>query len=84
MTELLTRAFAAAAALPDEQQDEIANILLGLAGAEPPIWPLTPEEHLDLDEAEAEIARGELLSLDEAQAMWTKQETSSGPRTPAS
>ena len=74
MTELLTRAFAAASALPEDQQDEIANILLGLAGAEPSMWLLSPEEHADLDKAEAEIARGELVSLDEAQAMWAKHE----------
>jgi hypothetical protein len=74
MTELLNRAFAFAAALPDEQQDEIANILLGLAGAEPSVLTLTPEEHADLDDADAEIRRGELLSLDEARALWAKHE----------
>jgi len=74
MTELLNRAFAAAAALPAPQQDEIARLLLNLAGFEQPLIVLTAEEHADLDEAEAEVARGEVLSLDEAKALWAKHD----------
>ena len=44
MTELLNRAFAAAAALPEAQQDEIARVLLGLAGVETAPHMLTPAE----------------------------------------
>ena len=74
MTELLTRAFAAASALPEAEQDDIARILLGLAGVEPPVVVLSAEEHADLDEAEAEAARGELISLEDARALWAKHE----------
>ena len=74
MTELLNRAFAAAAALPAPQQDEIARLLLNLAGFEQPLIELTAEEHADLDEAEAEVVRGEVLSLDEAKALWAKHD----------
>jgi hypothetical protein len=74
MTELLTRAFAAAAALPESQQDEIARILLGLAGVEPPTCRLTAEEHADLEQADAEVARNETISLNEARALWAKHD----------
>lgn len=33
---------------------------------------LTPEEEADLDEAETEVARGDLASEDEVNAMWKK------------
>jgi hypothetical protein len=33
---------------------------------------LTPEEQADLDEAEAEIARGELATDEQIRAMWAK------------
>jgi hypothetical protein len=33
---------------------------------------LTPEEEADLDEAEAEIARGDIASEDEVNAVWKK------------
>jgi hypothetical protein len=74
MTELLKQAFAAAAAsaLLDEQQDEIARILLTLAGDEGSVIILAPEERADLAEAEAEVARGETISLEEAEAIWAK------------
>jgi hypothetical protein len=74
MTKLLSQAFAAAAALPDEQQDELARVLLGLTGVEQPPYVLTRDEQADLDEADAEIARGEVVTLDEARAMWAKHE----------
>jgi hypothetical protein len=72
MTKLLEKATAAATALPDEQQDELARVLLQLAGHEQPHIVLTPEEEADLAEAEAEVARGELASDEQVRAMWAK------------
>jgi hypothetical protein len=72
VTRLLDQAFATVSELPDQQQDELARILLQLAGVEQPPYILTSEEHADLDEAEAEIARGELASDEEVDAMWAK------------
>jgi hypothetical protein len=72
MTKLLEKAMAAASALPDEQQDELARVLLQLAGHEQPPIVLTPEEEADLAEAEAEVARGELASDGQVRAMWAK------------
>ncbi len=70
MTRLLEQAFNKVATLPDAQQDELARVLLELAGVDQPPIQLTAEEDADL--AEAEIARGELASTEEVSAMWKK------------
>jgi hypothetical protein len=71
MTRLLEEAFSKVSGLPDSEQDELARTLLELAGVDqPPPIQLTPAEEADL--AEAEIARGELASVDEIHAMWAK------------
>ena len=72
MTRLLDEAVATVSRLPDDQQDELARILLQFTGLEQPPYLLAPEEHADLEEAEAEIARGELASEEEVKAMWAK------------
>jgi hypothetical protein len=72
MTRLLEQAVATVAALPDDVQDEVAYMLLNFAGIEQPTYELTPEEHADLAEAEAEAARGEFATDEEVRAMWAK------------
>ena len=72
MTRLLEQVVAAVSALPDEQQDELARVLMRLAGIEQPIYILSPEEEADLAEADAEIARGELATDEDVRAMWAK------------
>jgi hypothetical protein len=72
MTRLLEQAVATVSALPDEQQDELARVLLQLAGIEQSPYVLTPEEETDLAEADAEIARGDLASDTDVRAMWAK------------
>ena len=44
MTRLLEQAVEAVSALPDEAQDDLARILLQLAGFDQPPYELTPEE----------------------------------------
>jgi hypothetical protein len=70
MTRLLEEALSKVSGLPDSEQDELARTLLELAGVDQPPIQLTPAEEADL--AEAEIARGELASVDEIHAMWAK------------
>jgi hypothetical protein len=70
MTRLLEEAFSMVAALPDARQDELARVMLQLAGVDQPPIRLTPEEEADL--AEAEIERGELATPEEVRAMWAK------------
>ena len=49
MTKLLDRAVEAARGLPPERQDEIARVVLRLAGAEEPPTALTAEERAAID-----------------------------------
>ena len=72
MTRLLDEAVAKARRLPDAAQDEIARVLMTLAGEEPPPIQLTPEEELDLTEALAEAERGEFASDEAMRALWAK------------
>jgi hypothetical protein len=72
MTRLLEEAFSTIAALPDERQDELARVVLQLAGIDQPAIQLTPAEEADLAAAEAEIERGELATAEEVRAMWAK------------
>jgi len=72
MTRLLDEAVAKARRLPDAAQDEIARVLMTLAGEEPPPIQLTPEEERDLTEALAEAERGEFASDEAMRALWAK------------
>lgn len=72
MTRLFEQAVAAVAGLPDDQQDELAQLLLQLAGHEQPPCVLTPEEEADLDASIAEAARGEFATDAEVAAVWAK------------
>jgi predicted transcriptional regulator len=72
MTRLLEQAVEAVSALPDEAQDDLARILLQLAGVDQPPYELTPEEAVDLDASLAEAERGEFATDDEVRAVWAK------------
>jgi predicted transcriptional regulator len=72
MTELLDQAIATVSALPPTRQDEIARVLLQLAGVEQPTYMLNAEEEADLDASIAEAERGEFASDDEVAAVWAK------------
>ncbi len=69
MTKLLDEAIGEIRRLPPETQDEIGRYLLQLASHE----PLDPETISALDEAEAQIARGERASLGSVCAFWRAQ-----------
>jgi predicted transcriptional regulator len=71
MTRLLEKVPAAVSALPDEQQDEAAFILLQFAGIEPSV-ELSAEDEAELDASLAEEALGELATDEEVRAMWAK------------
>ena len=72
MTKLLEHAVETVRNLPAEVQDDLARTLLRLAGEDQPVVGLTADEHADLAEADAEIARGELATDDEIRALWAK------------
>jgi len=73
MTKLLDRALEAARSLPAEAQDDIARVVLQLAGAdeEPPV-PLTPDEQAAISRSKAAAARGEFATDEQVRAVWTK------------
>jgi hypothetical protein len=73
MTELLNKALDAARNLPPAAQDDIARVILRLAGAddEVPI-PLTPEEKAAVAASKRAAARDEFATDDEVRAAWSK------------
>jgi hypothetical protein len=72
MTKLLDRAVEAARSLSPDAQDDIARVVLQLAGDEQPIVALTPDERVAVDRSRAAAARGEFAPDDEVQAVWSK------------
>jgi hypothetical protein len=73
MTKLLEHAVDTVRALPPEVQDELARLLLQLAGEEQPVVQLTADERADLTDADAEIARGEFATDERIRAMLAKR-----------
>jgi hypothetical protein len=73
MTKLLERALDAVRDLPDEAQDDIAQVLLRLVGADDdePI-PLTAGEQAAIGASKAAAARGDFTTDDEVRAVWAK------------
>ena len=74
MTKLLDKALEAACSLPPETQDDIARIVLQLAGGDDatPI-ALSQEEREAIAASKAAAARGEFADDEEAKAVWRKR-----------
>ena len=72
MTDLLDKAVATARSLPRDMQDEMARVLLALAGDAQPAYQLTPEEEADQDEADTAETRGDYATDAEVRAIWAK------------
>jgi hypothetical protein len=66
MTKLFDDAVTAVRRLPPETQDDVARFLLALAEE----TALTEEEAAAIEEAEAEIARGEGISGKDLKVFW--------------
>jgi hypothetical protein len=73
MTKLLDQAVEAARSLLPHEQDNIAHVILRLAGAddESPV-PLTPEEDAAVAASKAAAARGEFATDEQVRAVWAK------------
>jgi len=73
MTKLLDRALEAARNLSPAEQDDIAHVILRLAGAddEPPL-ELTLEEKAAIERSKTAAASGEFASDQEVRAVWDK------------
>ncbi len=72
MTKLLEQAVEAARRLPPESQDEIARVMLQLAGDDELVVPLTDDERVALARSKAAAKRAEFASDEDVRAAWAK------------
>ena len=73
MTKLLDQALELARGLPSEAQDDIARIVMQLAGSDDtaPVI-LTVDERAAIAASKAEAARGEFATDEQVRAVWAK------------
>jgi hypothetical protein len=72
MTKLFEQAVETVRALPPEMQDDLARMLLQLAGEDQAVVQLTPEEEASFDESLAQADRGEFATDEHVRAIWAK------------
>ncbi len=72
MTKLLEQAVETVRGLPAEVQDELARILLQLAGTDQSVIELSAAEEASLAESLAQADRGEFATDDQVRAIWAK------------
>jgi len=72
MTKLLEQAVDTVRGLPPEMQDDLARLLLQLAGVDQPVVQLSPEEDASFDESFAQGERGEFATDEQVRAIWAK------------
>jgi hypothetical protein len=72
MTKLLEQAFETVRGLPAEMQDDLARVLLQLAGEDQPVLQLSAEEAASFDESLAQAERGEFATDEQVRAIWAK------------
>lgn len=73
MTKLLEQAVETVRGLPPEMQDELARMLLQLAGEAQPLLQLSPEEEASLDASLAQADSGEFATDEQVRAIWAKR-----------
>jgi hypothetical protein len=73
MTKLLDQALEAVRLLPPHDQDEIARVIMQLAGSDQsaPV-PLSQEERDAIARSKAAAARGEFATDEQVRAVWAK------------
>ncbi len=72
MTKLLEQAVETVRGLPPEVQDELARILLQLAGKDQPVIQLSAADEASLEESLAQADRGEFATDEQVRAIWAK------------
>jgi hypothetical protein len=72
MTKLLEQAIETVRGLPPEMQDDLARMLLQLAGGDQPVVQLSAEEAASFDESLAQADRGEFATDEQVRAIWAK------------
>jgi hypothetical protein len=74
MTKLLDQALEAVRILPPDTQDDIARVVLQLAGGDDAVSPvvLSDEEKAAIANSKAAAARGEFATDEQVRAVWAK------------
>lgn len=72
MTKLLEQAVETVRGLPPEVQDDLARILLQLAGKDQPVVQLSAADEASLAESLAQADRGEFATDEQVRAIWAK------------
>jgi hypothetical protein len=72
MTKLFEKAVETARALPPEVQDDIARVVLKLAGDDQPGMHLSAEEKASFAKSRDEAARREFATDERLRAIWAK------------
>jgi hypothetical protein len=72
MTKLLDQALEIARALPADAQDDIARIVLQLAGNDSASVALSVEERTAIDASKAAAAGGDFATDEQVRAVWAK------------
>jgi hypothetical protein len=74
MTKLLDKALEAVRELPPDAQDDIARIVLQLAGSDAAATvPLTSEERAAIAASKSAAARGEFATDEQVRSVWAKR-----------
>jgi predicted transcriptional regulator len=72
MRKLLEQAVETVRSLPAEVQDELARILLQLAGEDQPLVQLSAADEASLEGSLAQADRGEFATDEQVRAIWAK------------
>ncbi len=72
MTYLLEQAVQMVRAMPPEVQDELASVILQLAGKEQPAVDLTLEEEASFQKSFEQAQRGEFATDEQVRSIWAK------------
>ena len=72
MTELLEHAVETLRNLPPDMQDDVARIMLQIAGEAQPVIQLSPEEEASFEESLAQAERGDFATDEDISAIWAK------------
>jgi hypothetical protein len=72
MTKLFEQAVETVRGLPAEIQDDLARMLLQLAGKDQPVFQLNTEEEASFDVSLAQADRGEFATDEQVRAIWVK------------
>jgi len=72
MTKLLDQAVDTVRALPAQMQDDLARLLLELAGNKASVVELTAAESASFEESLAQASRSEFATDEQVRAVWAK------------